>query len=121
MPESLVEIWRMMLIRQNKALDPELCRGSEPGLDPEIYVSFRFTSNISVALIAYLKLKHDTWGNMKGNTWGNTWVNVKVLLGRLNWGLDTKGLHSDPADKSFLGLHIVSNISKWSNLLLKMR
>ena len=41
-------------------------------------------------------------------------------FGHLNWGLDTKGPHIDAADKTFLGLHIVSNISKWSNLLLKM-
>ena len=45
---------------------------------------------------------------------------MKVLLGHLDWGLGTKGPHSDPADKTFLGLHIVSNVSKWSNLLLKM-
>ena len=45
---------------------------------------------------------------------------MKVLPGHLDWGLGTKGPHSDPADKTFLGLHIVSNVSKWSNLLLKM-
>ena len=45
---------------------------------------------------------------------------MKVLLGHLNWGLGTKGPHSDPADKTFLGLHIVSNVSKWSNLLFNM-
>ena len=45
---------------------------------------------------------------------------MKVLLRYLNWGLGTKGPHSDPADKTFLGLHVVSNVSKWSNLLLKM-
>ena len=45
---------------------------------------------------------------------------MKVLLGHLNWGLDTKDPHSTPADKTFLGLHIASNVSKWSNLLLKM-
>ena len=44
---------------------------------------------------------------------------MKVLLGHLDWGLDNKGPHSDPADKTFLGLCIVSNVSKWSNLLLK--
>ena len=48
------------------------------------------------------------------------WGNMKVLLGHLDRGLGTKGLHSEPADKTFLGLHIVSNVSKWSNLLLKM-
>ena len=48
------------------------------------------------------------------------WGNMKVLLGHLHWGLDTKGFHGDPADKTFLGLCIVSNVSKWSNLLLKM-
>ena len=42
---------------------------------------------------------------------------MKVLLGYLDWGLGTKGQRSDPADKTFLGLHIVSNVSKWSNLL----
>ena len=41
-------------------------------------------------------------------------------MGHLNWGLGIKGPHSNPADKSFLGLHIVRNVSKWSNLLLKM-
>ena len=44
---------------------------------------------------------------------------MKVLLGHLDWRLDTKGLHSDLANKTFLGLCIVSNVSKWSNLLLK--
>ena len=48
------------------------------------------------------------------------WGNMKVLLWYLDWVLGTKGPHSDPADKTFLGLHIVSNVSKWSNLLLKM-
>ena len=42
---------------------------------------------------------------------------MKVLLRHLDYGLATKGPHSDPADKTFLGLHIVSNVSKWSNLL----
>ena len=44
---------------------------------------------------------------------------MKVLLGHLDSGLGTKGLHSDPAGKTFLGLHIVSNVSKCSNRLLK--
>ena len=48
-----------------------------------------------MALITYLKLKH------------------------LYWGLGTKDPYSDPADKTFLGLHIGSNFSKWSSLLLK--
>ena len=48
------------------------------------------------------------------------WGNMKVLLGHLDWGMGTKGPQSDPADKTFLVLHIVSNVSKWSNLLLKM-
>ena len=48
------------------------------------------------------------------------WRNMKVLFGHLDWGLGTKGPHSDPADKSFLGLCIVSNVSKWANFLLKM-
>ena len=34
------------------------------------------------------------------------WGNMKVLLGHLYWGLDTKDPHSDPADKTFLILHI---------------
>ena len=42
MSESLVEIWGMILIGLNKALEPALCRGSDPGFTPEIYVSFRF-------------------------------------------------------------------------------
>ena len=45
---------------------------------------------------------------------------MKFLFGHLDWGLDPKVPHSDPADKTFLGVCIVSNVSKWSNLLLKM-
>ena len=45
---------------------------------------------------------------------------MKVLLGHLDWGLGTKSPQSDPADKTFLGLCIVSNAFNWSNLLLKM-
>ena len=60
-----------------------------------------------MALIIYLKLKHDTFGG-----------NIKVLLGHLDWGLGTKDPQSDPADKVFLGLHIISNVSKWSNLFV---
>ena len=48
------------------------------------------------------------------------WGNIKVLLWHLDWGQGTKCPHSDPADKTFLGLCIVSNISKWLNLLSKM-
>ena len=48
------------------------------------------------------------------------WGSTMVLLGHLDWGLGTEGPYSDPADKTFLGLYIVSNVSKWSNLLLKM-
>ena len=33
--------------------------------------------------------------------------NMKLSLGNLDWGLCTKGPHSDPADKTFLGLDIV--------------
>ena len=33
-------------------------------------------------------------------------------MGHLDWGLDTKGPYSDPADKTFLGLHIVSKCFK---------
>ena len=50
-------------------------------------------------MITNLKLKHDTFGG-----------NMKVLLGHLVWALGVKGFHSDPADKTFLGLCIVS---KW--------
>ena len=46
--------------------------------------------------------------------------NMNVLLEHLHCGLDTKGPHSDPADKAFLGLCIVSNVSQWSILLLEM-
>ena len=49
------------------------------------------------------------------------WVNMKVFLEHLDWVLGTKGPHSDPAEKTFLGLCIGSNISKWSRFLLKMR
>ena len=48
------------------------------------------------------------------------WGNMKVLFGHLDWGLGTKDPHSDPADKDFLCLCIISNVSKWSNLLLKI-
>ena len=48
------------------------------------------------------------------------WGNMKVLLGYLNWVLGTKGPDSETADKTFLSLRIVSNVSKWSNLWLKM-
>ena len=48
------------------------------------------------------------------------WGNMKVLSGHLNWRLGTKSPHSDPAYKTFLGLCIIGNVSKWSNLLLKM-
>ena len=48
------------------------------------------------------------------------WGNMKVLLEQLDWRLGTKGPHSDPADKTFLGLCIVNNVSKWSNVLLKI-
>ena len=44
---------------------------------------------------------------------------MKALFRHLDWGPGTKGSHSDPADKTFLGLHVVSNVSKWSKLLLK--
>ena len=27
--------------------------------------------------------------------------NIKIFLAHLDWGLGTKGLHSDPADKTF--------------------
>ena len=36
---------------------------------------------------------------------------MKVPLGHLDWGLGTKGPHSDPADKTLLGLCIVSDVS----------
>ena len=45
---------------------------------------------------------------------------MKVLLGHLDCGLGTKGQHSDLVDIPFLGLYIVSNISTWPNLLLKV-
>ena len=30
---------------------------------------------------------------------------MKVLLGHVDWGLGTKDPHSDPADKTFLGMY----------------
>ena len=43
MKEYLVKIWSMILMEQNKVLDPALCdRGSVPGLVPKVYVSFLF-------------------------------------------------------------------------------
>ena len=40
-----------------------------------------------------------------------------VLLGHLDWGLGTKDPSIDPADKTFLGLCIVRNVSEWSKLV----
>ena len=60
-------------------------------------------------MIKCLKLKHDTFGG-----------NMKVFWGHLDWGLGSKCPYSDPAGKTFLGLCVVSNVSKWSNLLLKI-
>ena len=40
MPDSSVEIWAMILMGKNKALDPAHCRGSDPGLAPEIMLVF---------------------------------------------------------------------------------
>ena len=45
---------------------------------------------------------------------------MKDLLVHLDWGLDTKGPHSYPADQVFWGLRIFSNVCKRSKLLLKM-
>ena len=38
----------------------------------------------------------------------------------LDWKLGTKDPHSDPADKTVLGLHLVSSASKLPDFLLKM-
>ena len=43
------------------------------------------------------------------------WGNMKILLGHLDWGLGNEGPHSDPADKTFLGLHIVSKMETQKN------
>ena len=40
------------------------------------------------------------------------WGNMNVFLEHLDWRLGTKDLHSEPTDKTFLGLCIVSNVSK---------
>ena len=45
---------------------------------------------------------------------------MMVLLRYLDEGLGTKSLRSDSADKTVLGLDIVSIFSKWSIILLKM-
>ena len=55
----------------------------------------------------------------KTETW-HFWGNMMVFLRYLDEGLGTKSLRSDPADKTVLGLHIVSIFSKWSNIFLKM-
>ena len=39
------------------------------------------------------------------------WGNMKIILGHLDWGLGTKGPHSDSADKTFLSLHTVMFLS----------
>ena len=46
MAESSAKIWSIILVGENKVLDPELCGGSVPGLVPEIYVSF-FKTHLS--------------------------------------------------------------------------
>ena len=46
------------------------------------------------------------------------WGNMKVLLGHLDRGLGTKDPHSNPVDKTCLGLCIVGNVSKWSKPVL---
>ena len=38
---------------------------------------------------------------------------MKVLLGYLDWELGTKDPYSDLADKTFLGLCIVSDVFNW--------
>ena len=48
------------------------------------------------------------------------WGDMKVFWEHLDRELGTKGPHTDPADKPFLRLYIVGNVSRWSNLLLKM-
>ena len=66
-------------------------------------------------------MKHLSGYDNKFETWA--WYfsgNMKIILGHLDWGLGTKDPRSDPANKTFLGLCIVSNTSKWSNRLLKM-
>ena len=64
-------------------------------------------------MITYLKLEYDIFGILKE-------VNMKVLLGHLDWRLGTKVPRSDSADKTFLVLGIASSVSKWPKLLLKM-
>ena len=43
---------------------------------------------------------------------------MKVLLGNVDCRMGTKRPQSDPADKTVLGLCIVSIASKWSNPML---
>ena len=76
-------------------------RRSKPGLAPEIYVSFFFVTHLSSSDNIF---ETETWyfGGNKGPK-------------------GHKGPHSDPADKTSLGSCIVSNVSKWSNILLKMK
>ena len=61
MSESSVESWGMIHMDLNKALDLAPCRGSDLRLGPEIYVSFCFLWIISVIMITYLNLNHDTY------------------------------------------------------------
>ena len=35
------------------------------------------------------------------------WGNIKALLGHLDWGLATKGSHSDPTNKTLLSAMFV--------------
>ena len=43
------------------------------------------------------------------------WGNMKILLGHLDWTLGNKSPHSDPADKTFLVLHIVNKMETQKN------
>ena len=85
---------------QNKALEPAFCRRSDPGLALEI-CQFSFS------------MKHFSGFDNIFETEIYFWGNIKVIWGHLDWGLGTKGPHSDPDYKTFLGLHIINNVSKW--------
>ena len=98
------KIWNKILYLSNKVIDPALCRV----WSAKSMLVFFFITHLS----SYDNIFETEAWYFLGD--------MKVLLGHLDWGLGTKCPHSDPADKTFFGLHIVNNVSKLSNLLLKM-
>ena len=63
MPESLVEIWSMILLwGKTKPVNQHFAVDLTQVWPLKFMLVFVFHENISVALKTYLKLKHDTFG-----------------------------------------------------------